>query len=86
MAFSKPVVAADCGPIQRVIDETGCGRTFRSGDVADLHRVLRTLLLDPTKDAMGARGREAVEEKYVWDVDVKALMDTIHALGSKRPA
>jgi len=85
MALGKPVVAADCQPIKRVIDETDCGLTFKSGDVADFRNSVRALLLDPGRDEKGRRGRKAVEERYNWDVDKRALIHAIHAMREGQP-
>lgn len=77
MAFAKPVLAADCKPIQRIIDETGCGMTFRSGDMHDLTTVLRRILCSPDREKMGKNGRTAVEAKYNWEVDKRNLLAAI---------
>jgi glycosyltransferase involved in cell wall biosynthesis len=82
MAFAKPVIAADCRPLKRVIDETNCGLTFRSGDVAGLQGALRKLLLDTQRESKGQNGKNAVEEKYNWDVDKNVLLELIQRLES----
>ena len=84
MAFSKPVVAADCRPLERVIEETGCGLTFKSGDAADLALALRRILRDPDKDQKGRNGKKAVEEKYNWGIDRRTLLETIYKVGGAR--
>ena len=85
MAYSKPVVATDCAPIRRIIDEAACGVTFQSGSEADFVHVVRNLLLDPDRAAKGERGKRAVEQKYNWEVDKKILVQTLEAVaGSAR--
>lgn len=82
MALSKPVVASDCRPIQRVIEETGCGVTFRSGDVGDLVLALRQILRDPNREQRGKNGRRAVEQKYNWEIDKNTLLAAIQRVGA----
>jgi glycosyltransferase involved in cell wall biosynthesis len=78
MAKGKPVVASDCAPIERVIRETNCGLTFRSGDVEDLQTALRTMLADDeVRRTRGQNGQKAVLEKYNWEVDEKSLLQAI---------
>jgi glycosyltransferase involved in cell wall biosynthesis len=84
MAFSKPVVSADCAPLQRIIDESGCGLTFKSGDAVDFQRVVRKLLSEADLAKIGRNGRKAIERKYNWEVDRQALLATIRELGSSR--
>lgn len=82
MAFAKPIVAADCKPLRRMVEETKCGCIFRSGDVVDLKRALREMLLDNQRERKGQNGKRAVEEKYNWDMDKRILLETIQRLGS----
>jgi len=82
MAFSKPVVAADCKPMERVIREAECGLTFKSGDVADLALAIRRILRDPDKDKKGKNGKRAVEEKYNWSVDKQKLLNVVATMGA----
>jgi glycosyltransferase involved in cell wall biosynthesis len=82
MAFAKPVVASDCRPIERVIKETDCGITFKSGDAGDLVLALRHVLNDPARVKKGQNGKRAVEQKYNWDVDKNMLMAAIQHVGT----
>jgi glycosyltransferase involved in cell wall biosynthesis len=83
MAMSKPVVASDCAPLERVIRETECGLTFASGDVAGLQAAVHTLLSDAeVRLIKGQNGRKAVSGKYNWKVDTKSLLAVIHTLSS----
>jgi len=80
MAMSKPVVASDCVPLERIIRETGSGLTFASGDLTDLDSKLRALLSNPElRTMMGRNGRRAVEESYNWELDTRALLAAIQS-------
>jgi glycosyltransferase involved in cell wall biosynthesis len=43
-----PVVASDQGGMKELVEDGGCGFTFRIGDAADLARVLMRFVADPT--------------------------------------
>ena len=74
MAAGLPVVASDCAPIARVVESSGCGAVFRSGDVASCAGVLAGLAADAgLRTRLGAAGRRAAEEVYNWDVDAANL-------------
>jgi glycosyltransferase involved in cell wall biosynthesis len=79
MAFGKPVIASDCTPLKRIVEETGCGLTFRSGDVSDLARALVEVLSDPHRAQKGLNGKQAVMEQYNWERDAGTFLKTIHA-------
>ena len=81
MAFAKPIVASDCKPIQRVIEEADCGITFKSGDVADFVRAVKQLIRDPSRDGRGRSGRMAIERKYNWEIDKKVFLQAIETIG-----
>jgi glycosyltransferase involved in cell wall biosynthesis len=86
MALGKPVVASDCLPMKRIISETDCGLTFCSGDVASLENALRRLLVDPQlRVRAGLNGRNAVLDRYNWDVDRKILLQVIDYARHKLP-
>jgi glycosyltransferase involved in cell wall biosynthesis len=81
MAMGKPVIVSNCVPMKRITEETACGLAFQSGDVNSLKSALRTLLLNPTlRTTLGQNGRNAVLEKYNWDVDRKILLRVIESL------
>jgi glycosyltransferase involved in cell wall biosynthesis len=83
MSMGKPVIASNCAPLERVIRETDCGLTFRSGDVSDLQRALRTLLSSPEMQlTKGQNGKKAVRENYNWNIDRKSLADTIRRVSA----
>lgn len=86
MAFGKPVVSSDCTPLKRVIEEHGVGVTFASGDVSDLERKIRQVLVDSDLVAVRENGERAVRETYNWDVDKKMFLDAIERLSATQSA
>jgi glycosyltransferase involved in cell wall biosynthesis len=67
MAAGLPVVTADIHPLNQVVRDGQEGALFREGDVAGLAAALARLLDDPAAaQAIGARARERVAERYSW--------------------
>jgi glycosyltransferase involved in cell wall biosynthesis len=59
------VLTSDIPENREVVD--GAGFTFKRGDVADLERMLRLLLLDaPVRKAAARRGQQRVRDRYLW--------------------
>jgi glycosyltransferase involved in cell wall biosynthesis len=74
MYLQKPVIASDCLPIRRIVEETGAGVIYPASNIEDLSILLNKLgTLDYS--AMAARGKSAVIEKYNWNVDSKVLLN-----------
>lgn len=81
MALSKPVIASDCEPLRRIIEQENCGLVFKSGDVESLQNAIRKTLNDPQLAQKGANGRRAIEQGYNWTFDKARLLDTIRQVG-----
>lgn len=77
MLKSKPIVASDCNPLQRIIQDTGTGMVYRSDDPSDLASTISGLLLTDEANLMemGRKGVRAVREKYNWSIASKTLVD-----------
>jgi glycosyltransferase involved in cell wall biosynthesis len=73
MYAGKPVIASDCEPIKRIVNETKSGYIYpsdRPDELADLLIHLR----DRDPGTLGRNGREWVEKKYNWSGDSKVLI------------
>jgi alpha-1,6-mannosyltransferase len=66
LASGTPVVAADRGGIAEMVEESGAGAHFTSGDAASLADALVGLLARDTA-ALGLRGRAYAERAHDWD-------------------
>ena len=73
MYAQKPVIASDCLPVKRILEETGSGLVYSSNDIEGLGALLDHLGTVDYND-MGARGRIAVIEKYNWENDSSVLV------------
>lgn len=75
MALGLPVVVSDVPPMRRVLEETGAGVLFRSGDPDDLARAIRAMASDPkAAREHGEAGARAVRSHYHWGVDEERLL------------
>jgi glycosyltransferase involved in cell wall biosynthesis len=80
MALSLPVIVSDVPPMLRVVAETSCGLTFRSGDAADLARAIERMAGDrEAARRFGAAGAAAVRERYHWEIDAARLTRAVEA-------
>ncbi|MBN2031132.1 glycosyltransferase family 4 protein [bacterium] len=82
MLMGKAVVATNCDPIQRIINETGCGLIYPTGD----HEKLAQCIIDlyhnkPLQSKMGERGKKSVLEKYNWEKTSKNLIKLYKGIG-----
>ncbi|TXB62683.1 glycosyltransferase family 4 protein [Phaeodactylibacter luteus] len=77
MYLQKPIIASDCLPIKRIVEEVGSGLIHRDGDARQLAACAVHILTHPEESqAMGERGRRSVEERYNWAHDAQSLVDT----------
>jgi glycosyltransferase involved in cell wall biosynthesis len=74
MYMQKPVIASDCLPIKRILEETGAGITYPSVNINYLSELLNQLEA-LNYSGMAAKGRNAVIEKYNWNVDSNVLLN-----------
>jgi glycosyltransferase involved in cell wall biosynthesis len=82
MYARKPVIATDCLPIQRIINETKSGYIYVSDDFNALAKILSDL--DKKKDkVMGENGHKWVKNKYNWEFDSQVLLDLYRKIEKK---
>ena len=76
MSATKPVVASNCNPIKRILDETNAGIVYESGNENDLaERVIELYEKPELQHEMGAKGKDAVIKKYNWNETSKELLN-----------
>ena len=70
MLASRPVIVSNCRPLARIIEETGAGLVFESGNVSELAGRIAELVNNPgLREEMGSRGRAAAAAKYNWETE-----------------
>ncbi len=76
MYAGKPVVATNCAPIERIVEDEGAGLIFRSDDASELSDALIRLGQDANeRRGMGERGFSAVSSRLNWDHTAQRLVD-----------
>jgi glycosyltransferase involved in cell wall biosynthesis len=69
-----PIMASDCAPLKRIIEETATGSVFRNEDARSFAESLDQLLSDKAYlEKIPENGRRWVEEKYNWRFDAAVL-------------
>ena len=78
MALGLPVVVSDVPPMVRVLEETGAGVTFHSGDPGDLAAKIEWLAHDrDARERCAEAGRKASKELYNWGIDGQRLLAAV---------
>ncbi|MBD3385925.1 glycosyltransferase [candidate division KSB1 bacterium] len=78
MYLKKPVVASDCTPIRRILDETGSGLLFSTQDPKTLDSCVLRLREKPLRDELGMNGHKAVKTTWNWQNSSKNLVKIYH--------
>ena len=77
MYAGKPIIASNCKPIERIVNETKSGYIYTSDQPGELAKVLQQLKNEHTGSYL-ENGRKWIEEKYNWSVDSKVLLALYH--------
>ncbi len=81
MAMKKPIVATDCTPLKRIIEETQSGIVVPSGDYSAMAKAIENIFQNPVlARQMGENGRKAVERKYNWKIESEKLFPVYERL------
>jgi len=79
MYAGLPILASNCNPIERIINETSTGYIYKFDDIDELAGKIESILI--TGSSMRPEnGKEWVERKYNWEVDKKRLVSAYKEL------
>lgn len=74
MAAGLPVIASDFPVWREIVEGAGCGLLVDPLDVAEISAAMQWVIDHPDQaQAMGARGRRAVEDKFNWKGEAATL-------------
>ncbi|MGB7211065.1 MAG: glycosyltransferase family 4 protein [Gemmatimonadales bacterium] len=75
MGAGLPVIGPDLPAWRNLFDAVGCGILVDPASPQAIADAITSLLADPeSAEAMGRRGREAVETKFSWEADLPVLL------------
>jgi glycosyltransferase involved in cell wall biosynthesis len=83
MAAGLAVVSSDAAPAARVVNETGAGLVFRSGDGDALAEKIRQCLNVPAWEQYRQAGQSAIQSRYNWEADTQVLLNVVSRVGSE---
>ena len=81
MTMGKPVIVSSVKPLKRIIEETGAGLVYPSGDADALAQAVITIYKNKDlAEKLGKAGKKAVEQKYNWENESKKLIELYYNL------
>ena len=76
MYLKRAIIATNCTPMQRIIEENDCGLIVPYKDQKALASSMVELYKNPLRrKEMGQNGHRAVLERYRWDISVRSLTE-----------
>ena len=71
-----PILTSDCAPLERIVQETETGISFKNQNAESFAEKLLLLLSDKEfRSNIPAKGRKWVNDTYHWEKDARVLLD-----------
>ena len=87
MAAGIPLIAPDFSSWREIVTAHGCGLIVNPREPAEIAAAIERLLRNPAEaEAMGARGREAVQREFNWGREERRLLSLYERLLDPQPA
>ena len=81
MFYEKPIIASECLPIKRILDETKTGISYDPNNTKNLSDIVLDIVNNQEKYSfMEENGKLWVEKKYNWDFDQDYLLKLYSSL------
>ncbi|MCP4713259.1 MAG: glycosyltransferase family 4 protein, partial [Planctomycetes bacterium] len=75
MMLGKPVVVSSTRPMMRIVRDAQCGLIFEVQNSESLAEKILELKDAGLRRQFGEKGKQAVEDRYNWQITVQALLD-----------
>jgi glycosyltransferase involved in cell wall biosynthesis len=79
MAAGLAVITSDAAPAARVVRETGAGAVYPHEDPEALAIVFAEMASAHVRGAYGRCGRDAIRDRYHWELDAERMEALLHA-------
>lgn len=76
MGSGIPIIASNAAPLKRIVETEHCGQIFVSGDSDSLANAVIKVFNEGQN--YGENGKNAVFEKYNWNIDQARLLSLVH--------
>ena len=84
MAAGLPVIVSDYPFMRRSVQQDDFGIAVDPADVQAVAQAIGAILSDPQRaQQMGENGRQAVLQKYNWDIELKKLLELYDSLSEQ---
>jgi glycosyltransferase involved in cell wall biosynthesis len=81
MAAGVPVIASDFPLWRKIIEDAGCGLLVDPFNTRAIATAIECLITNPTEaEAMGHRGRKAVQDRFSWSNEEQVLLSFYSSL------
>jgi glycosyltransferase involved in cell wall biosynthesis len=84
MYLRKPVIVSSARPLKRIVEQSGAGLVFASGDPDAFAEAVFGMTDPALRRRMGENGHRAVVEQYNWQNDSQALIRLYEGLAILR--
>lgn len=76
MATNKPILATNCNPIQRIVEDTNTGFIYEFDSISTIKSQINTIYNKWERgESLKTGGAGYVRDKYNWSIDEKVLLD-----------
>ncbi len=80
-----PIIASDCEPIKRILNETNTGLIYENNNISQLAKTIIKLAANKEKyDSLIINGKKSVLDKFNWNNDEKNLLAIYSELENER--
>lgn len=75
MYAGKPVLASDCTPIKRIVEDSKCGLIYKFDNIREIASKIQQIMNDKEMyNKMSVNGITSVKNKYNWEFDKNRLL------------